>query len=280
MSDRAGEVVLAARAVGKRFPPRGGAWLRRGGWQVAVDGVSLEVMAGEVFGIVGRSGSGKSTLLRLLAGLEEPDTGTVVGPLGTPGEVSRERHRAVQLVLQDPAASLDPLQRVGAALAEPLAVHGLVPPQGREARVAALLRSVGLPASASFSSKRPRELSGGERQRVAIARALACEPRVLLLDEPVSALDVSVQGQVLNLLLDLRRELDLTLVLVAHDLRLVASVCGRIAVLAEGRIVESGVTETIIRDPAHAVTRELLAALPAVPGVGRNPVGSDCVFTA
>jgi peptide/nickel transport system ATP-binding protein len=279
VADGADEAMLSAREVVKRFPPRGGAWTRRGEWPVAVDHVSVDILAGEVVGVVGRSGSGKSTLLRLLADLDKPDSGEVIIKIGERRGSANERRRLVQLVLQDPGASLDPIQRVGAAVAEPLVIHGLAVPGTRAERVASLLGAVGLPQDAAFAARRPRELSGGERQRVVIARALACEPRVLLLDEPVSALDLSVQGQVLNLLLELRRSLGVALVMVSHDLRLVASVCQRVAVLAAGRMVESGPAEQIIERPSHAETIGLLAALPPIRWPERNPIAGESVFT-
>jgi ABC-type glutathione transport system ATPase component len=166
----------------------------------------------------------------------------------------------VQVVFQDPHASLDPRQSVGGILAEPLAVHRLVPRGERRSRGKVLLGEVGLPSDDAVLDRLPRALSGGERQRVALARALASGPRALILDEPVSALDVSVRGQVLNVLLELRERAGLAMLLIAHDMRLVARLCGSVAVMAGGRVVEEGPTRGVLENPAHTATAELLAA--------------------
>ena len=205
MGGSEGDPILAARQVVRRYPARGGVrWGRDRELVAALDGVSLELRPGEILGVVGRSGSGKSTLARVLLGLERPDEGEVIfdgRSLEALTEPERRRlRRDVQVVFQDPHAALDPRQSVGDAVAEPLAVHGLVPRGERRERGKLLLGEVGLPGEDAFLERSPRELSGGERQRVALARALASEPRALILDEPVSALDASVRGQVLNLL--------------------------------------------------------------------------------
>jgi ABC-type glutathione transport system ATPase component len=220
--------------------------------------VSIEVAAGEICGLVGQSGAGKSTLARLLALLERPDSGEVrydgerVDNLGAAAQ--RSRRRAVQIVFQDPGTALDPLQRVRAIVEEPLTIHRLHEGAARPRRIGELLAAVGLPGDDDFLTRYPRELSGGERQRVAIARALACEPRALILDEPVSALDVSIRGQVLNVLVELRERLGLAMVLIAHDLALVAEVCDRVCVMLAGRIVESGPAEAVLGAPLHPHT--------------------------
>jgi peptide/nickel transport system ATP-binding protein len=228
----------------------------------ALRGVSLGVGAGERVGIVGESGSGKTTLGRILVGLDTPTSGDVRFE-GMPIVGRRERElrslrAGVQMVFQDPMGSLDPRLTVGAIVAEPLVGLGL--PVDRGARVAELLEAVGLPAGAA--RRYPHQFSGGQRQRIALARALAPRPRVLVADEPVSALDVSVRAQVLNLLLDLADDLRLTVVLVSHDLSVVRFFCHRVAVLYRGEIVESGSTEAVYDDPQHDYTRTLLASIP------------------
>jgi len=260
-----GPPILAARHVVRRYPARGGVrWGREREWAPALDGVSLELWPGEILGLIGRSGSGKSTLARVLLGLETPDEGEVTfdgRPLGSLSDPEQRRlRREVQVVFQDPHASLDPRQSVGGILAEPLAVHRLVPRGERRSRGKVLLGEVGLPSDDAVLDRLPRALSGGERQRVALARALASGPRALILDEPVSALDVSVRGQVLNVLLELRERAGLAMLLIAHDVRLVARLCGRVAVMAGGRVVEEGPTRGVLENPAHTATAELLAA--------------------
>lgn len=265
--------LFTAVAVGRRYPRRGGVWTRRGGGVKALAGVTLRVGAGESIGVVGPSGSGKSTLARLLAGIEQPDEGTIAvgGVVVSPGpertlEVLR---RTVQLVFQDPASSLNPRQRVGAAVREPLTVRGL---RRREAvrRGLELLEQVGLPDPGALVTRLPRDLSGGERQRVALARALACDPRILVLDEPTAALDASVRGQVVNLLHTLRRRRGVALVTVTHDLALVAGLCERIIVLVDGTVVEEGEVAGVLAQPRHATTAALTAASAVVRG-GWNP---------
>jgi ABC-type glutathione transport system ATPase component len=260
-----GAPILAARDVVRIYPGRGGVpWGRQRNRVVALDCVSLELRPGELLGLVGRSGSGKSTLARVLLGLERPDRGEVSfegRPLEALTEPERRRlRRDVQVVFQDPHAALDPRQSVGGVVAEPLAVHGLVPRYERRKRGKHLLGEVGLPGEDAFFDRSPRGLSGGERQRVALARALASGPRALILDEPVSALDASVRGQVLNLLLDLQDRSGLAMLLIAHDVRLVARLCTRVAVMAGGRVVEEGPTRMVLESSAHEATAELLAA--------------------
>jgi oligopeptide transport system ATP-binding protein len=265
MGGSEGAPILAARQVVCRYPARGGVrWGRDRELVVALDGVSLELGPGELLGLVGRSGSGKSTLARVLLGLERPDEGQVTfdgrSLEALTGPERRRLRRDVQVVFQDPYAALDPRQSVGDVVAEPLAVHGLVPRGERRGRGKLLLGEVGLPGEDAFLERSPRELSGGERQRVALARALASGPRALILDEPVSALDASVRGQVLNLLLDLQERTRLGMLLIAHDVRLVARLCSRVVVMAGGRVVEEGPTRKVLESPAHGATAELLAA--------------------
>jgi peptide/nickel transport system ATP-binding protein len=257
--------IVAAREVVRHYPARGGVrWGRSPETVVALDGVSLELSQGETLGLVGRSGSGKSTLARVLLGLEKPDAGEVTydgQAIDSLSEAMRRRlRREVQLVFQDPQASLDPRQSLGGIVVEPLAVHGLGARGERRGRGRVLLREVGLPNGDEFIDRLPRELSGGERQRVALARALASEPRALILDEPVSALDASVRAQVVNLLVELQERTGLAMLVIAHDVRLVARVCTRVAVMARGRIVDGGATQDVLERSAHPATAELLAA--------------------
>jgi peptide/nickel transport system ATP-binding protein len=233
----------------------------------AVAGVSFAVAAGETFGLVGESGCGKSTVLRALAGLNT-DYGGEVRLDGTvlPPHRPRGFFKRVQMVFQDPYGSLHPRQTIQAQLLEPLRNQGMTPPADA---VGAALDSVGLPRTAAF--RYPHQLSGGQRQRVAIARALMLQPEVLLLDEPTSALDVSVQAEILNLLMDLRAQRNLTYILVSHDLAVVAHMCHRIAVMQGGRIVDGFDAATLrAGTPAHPYTQELLAASEAY---GEAPAG-------
>ncbi|HEX4804416.1 MAG TPA: ATP-binding cassette domain-containing protein [Conexibacter sp.] len=254
----------------KRFPlTRGVLFRRRVGEVAAVDDVTLAVHAGESLGIVGETGSGKSTLARILLNLLEPTRGVVRwrGEDVTRARGARllELRRARQMVFQDPAGSLNPRKTVGAAVADPFAIHGLLPDRAaRGRRVGELLEQVGL--EPALANRYPHELSGGMRQRVGIARAIALGPELLVADEPVSALDVSIQAQILTLLRDLRRDLGLTLVLIAHDLAVVRHMCDRVAVMRHGRLVEVAPVEELYATPREDYTRELLAAVPRIPG--------------
>ena len=246
--------------------------VRRGAAR-AVEGVSFEVGERETLALVGESGSGKTTTGRAILRLVEASGGSVryrrepgaepIELLALDERALRPLRRELQIVLQDPLASLDPRRTAGEAIGEGLRVHGIARGEAAEARVAALLERVGLAPEKSRSF--PHELSGGEGQRVAIARALAVGPRFVVLDEPVSALDVSVQAQVLHLLMDLQEEQGLSYLLIAHDLSVVRYVADRVAVMQAGRIVEEGSVEEIFERPAHAHTRALLAAMPKLP---------------
>ncbi len=243
----------------------------------AVDDVSLSVPRGETLGIVGESGCGKSTLARCLVRLYQPEAGEVrfggADVLRLGGAERRAYNRQVQMVFQDPFGSLNPRMTVGDCLREVLSVHGVVPKPRIAARVAELLSLVHLPAEAA--ARRPHEFSGGQRQRIGIARALAMEPAIIIADEPVSALDVSVQAQIVNLLLELQRDLGLTLVFITHDLRLVRHLAHRVAVMYLGRVVEIGPTAELFANPRHPYTRALIQAAPRlVPG---RPVREDAV---
>jgi peptide/nickel transport system ATP-binding protein len=235
----------------------------------ALAGISFSVQQGRSFGIVGESGSGKSTLARIALALDRPDSGTVrlqgLSLFEMPRRELREARAHMQMIFQDPYGSLDPRQRVEKIVAEPLAALGGAGGAGRRARVQASLEAVGL--KASDASKYPHEFSGGQRQRIAIARALITRPSLVVADEPVSALDVSVQAQTLNLMSDLEREAGVTFLLISHDLAVVAHICETTAVMYRGRIVEMGETAAMFANPAHPYTRELVDATPRLDGV-------------
>ncbi|WCC80950.1 ABC transporter ATP-binding protein [Cutibacterium equinum] len=232
----------------------------------ALDGVSLHVDEGERLGLVGESGSGKSTLLKVMMALLRPDSGVVRfrGRSLSDNEAVRDVRRSVAMVFQDPRSSLDPRMNIGRAITEPLRspVARTMTRQERQDRLAKVMMDVGLdPESAT---RFPHEFSGGQRQRIAIARALVTQPDILLADEPVSALDVSVRAQVLNLLNDLVRQRGLTMVFVSHDLAVVRHLCDTVAVMSRGRVVERGRLSDVYRDPQHEVTQELLTAIPRI----------------
>ncbi len=232
--------------------------------RLALEGVSFSIVAGRSFGIVGESGSGKSTLARIALALDKPNSGIVRLEGRSLFELPRRELRTLrahmQMIFQDPYGSLDPRQRVGKIVAEPLAALGGASRAERRARVAASLEAVGL--RSADSAKYPHEFSGGQRQRVAIARALITRPKLVVADEPVSALDVSVQAQALNLMSDLQREAGVTFLLISHDLAVVAHICETTAVMFRGRIVEMGRTDELFSAPAHPYTRELVDATP------------------
>ena len=244
----------------------------------AVDGVSFSVEVGETFGLVGESGSGKTTTGRCILRLIEPTSGEVrfkgEDVLAFSPWRMRQARRDMQIVFQDPYSSLNPRMRVGAIVEEPLIIHKIGTKPERRARVAELFDLVGL--DPSQLTRYPHQFSGGQRQRVGLARALALNPSLIIADEPVSALDVSVQAQVINLLMDLQDRLKLTYLFIAHDLRLVRHICSRVAVMYLGRIVEMGETEAIFAAPAHPYTRALLSAIPVPdPNVPRERVVLD-----
>ncbi|OYX43959.1 MAG: peptide ABC transporter ATP-binding protein [Rhodobacterales bacterium 32-67-9] len=257
--------LVIAAGLGRNFPARHGLIGRtQDVW--AVRDVDLAVARGETVGIVGESGCGKSTLGRMMLGLEKPTTGTVTfddRDLSALGSAERRGlSRRMQMVFQDPFGSLDPRRSVGAQVADGLKTHAIVPAAEVRAEVARLLEQVGLPASAA--TRRPHEFSGGQRQRIAVARALSTRPDFIVADEPVSALDVSIQAQVVNLLMDLRRDLDLAMLFISHDLHVVRHLCTRIVVMYLGRIVEEGPATQVFGSPAHPYTRALLAATPSL----------------
>jgi len=265
------DVILAVSGVTKVFARRSlaDAIRRRDALRTfAVEDVTLSVRAGETLGIVGESGSGKTTLARMMVRLLSPDAGAITfrgeDVSQARGEDLRRLRRRVQLVYQDPYSSLNPALTVGAAIGEPALVHGLADRGSIDARVGELMEQVGL--RANLRSRLPRDLSGGQRQRVAIARALAVEPELLVADEAVSALDVSIQAQVVGLLAELQRSLGLTLVFVSHQLATVSHLCERVVIMYRGRIVEAGPTAEVFARPRHGYTAALMAAHP-----GRRP---------
>ncbi len=256
--------LLEIRDLRMHFPVRGGVFRRAVDTCKAVDGVSLTIAPGETLGLVGESGCGKSTLGRCVVRLLKPTAGQILFEGADLAPLSRAAlkplRRQLQMVFQDPVESLNSRHTVGQTLEEPLLIHGLGDAAARHARVRELLAQVGLPAGAA--DKFPFEFSGGQRQRVGIARALALSPRLIVCDEPVSALDVSIQSQVLNLLMDLQRTLGLGYLFIAHNLAVVKHISDRVAIMYLGRIVELAGADAIYRSPRHPYTRALLSAIP------------------
>jgi ABC-type oligopeptide transport system ATPase subunit len=255
--------IVEVRHLTKTFARRR-SWFSEAEATTVVDDVSFDIDEGETFGLVGESGSGKTTTGRCILRLIEPTSGEVRFKGEDVLSFAPARLRAargnMQIVFQDPYSSLNPRMRVGAIVAEPLVIHGIGDRRGRETRVSELLQLVGL--EPSMAGRYPRDFSGGQRQRIAIARALALNPSFLIADEPVSSLDMTVQAQVMDLLMDLQRRLRLTCLLIAHDLRLVENVCTRLAVMYRGRIVEIGPTAAVFGSPKHPYTQALLSAIP------------------
>jgi oligopeptide/dipeptide ABC transporter ATP-binding protein len=274
------EPLLVARGLRKYYPVAGGFFSRRSLAVRALDGVDVTVRAGETLGVVGESGCGKSTLGRCLLRLVEPTAGEVRFDgrdlLSLPAREMRRMRRAMQIIFQDPYASLNPRMRVGAIVAEGLEVHGLARGDDKRRRVEELLQQVGL--GPEHAARYPHEFSGGQRQRIGIARALAVGPRFIVADEPVSALDLSIQAQVLNLLSDLQEQMGLAYLFISHDLRVVEHISHRVAVMYLGRIVEQAPREALYANPRHPYTRALLSAVP-VPDPRhrseRTPLGGD-----
>ncbi|MFN0154914.1 MAG: ABC transporter ATP-binding protein [Gaiella sp.] len=263
------DVLMRIRGLKKHFPVRQGLLKRTSGYLQAVDGVDLDIRRGETVGLVGESGCGKSTLARTLLRLLEPTAGEIafegvdLVALGS-RELKRVR-RNMQIVFQDSVGSLDPRMKVGKLIAEGLAIHGTASRAERQGVVHEMLERVGMPPEAA--DRYPHQFSGGQRQRIGLARALVLRPKLVVADEPVSALDVSIQSQVLNLLVELKQEFDLTYVFVAHDLAVVAYISDRVAVMYLGRIVELAPSDELFARPLHPYTMALLSANPEpVPG--------------
>ena len=269
------EPLMRARGVVKHFPIRRGVLQRISGYVRAVDGVDLDVLPGQTVGLVGESGCGKSTLGRTLLRLVEPTSGEVsfdgrdITRLRG-GDLKKAR-REMQIVFQDPVGSLDPRMRVRDIIGEGLTTHGLATGRERDRRVSEMLERVGLRPEAA--SRYPHEFSGGQRQRIGIARALVIKPKLVVADEPVSALDVSIQSQVLNLLVELKQDLQLTYIFIAHNLAVVGYISDRIAVMYLGKIVEIADAADLYRRPLHPYTQALLSAIPQlVPGRRRQRI--------
>lgn len=261
-----GETILSVKNLKKHFPITAGFILQREvGAVKAVDGVSFDVKRGETLGLVGESGCGKSTTGRTILQLYRPTAGTVEfegRDLTTlKGNDLRQMRKEMQIIFQDPFASLNPRMTVGSIVSEPLQIHGLYPNKSeRQEYVEALLERVGL--NPYFINRYPHEFSGGQRQRIGIARALALRPSFIVADEPISALDVSIQAQVVNLMEELQEELGLTYLFIAHDLSMVRHICDRVAVMYLGKIVELGSTREVYDNPLHPYTQALLSAVP------------------
>lgn len=265
------DIILETKGLKKHFPIRKGFFLRESGAVKAVDDIDLTIYRGETLGLVGESGCGKSTLGRSLIRLYEPTAGTIqfdgADFLNAKGENLRKQRKDLQMIFQDPFASLDPRMTVGQIIEQPFHIHNLLGPQEREARVKQLLELVGL--KASHVNRYPHEFSGGQRQRISIARAIALDPKLIICDEPVSALDVSIQAQILNLLKDLQERLNLTYLFISHDLSVIEHVCDRIAVMYLGRIVEISSRDELFKNPQHPYTQALMSSIPSI-GTGKK----------
>lgn len=265
------DIILEAKSIKKHFPIKKGFFMREVGQVKAVEDIDLTIHRGETLGLVGESGCGKSTLGRTLIRLYEPTGGTIkfdgADFINLKGEQLRQKRRDIQMIFQDPYASLDPRMTVGQIVEQPFIIHNMLGKTERQTRVKQLLELVGL--KASHVNRYPHEFSGGQRQRISIARAIALNPKLIICDEPVSALDVSIQAQILNLLKDLQEKLKLTYLFISHDLSVIEHVCDRVAVMYLGRIVELSTREELFNNPRHPYTRALLSSIPTI-GEGKK----------
>ncbi len=260
------EIILETRELKKKYTLRNHRFTmkKQKDFLYAVNGVSLKVKKGETMGIVGESGCGKSTFARLVSRLIEPSSGSVIFKnqdltKAAPDEI-RAARKNIQMIFQDPYASLDPRKRVLNLLTEPLAIHNIGTPESRKEQALTMLENVGL--QKSYAHRFPHEFSGGQCQRINIARSLMLNPELIICDEPVSALDVSIQAQIINLLIDLQQKFQLTYIFISHDLNVVRYFCDRIAVMYMGEIVEFGDAEEVYTNPKHEYTQKLLSAVP------------------
>lgn len=276
MNDRGqqlSEVILDVKNVKKFFPIKKGFFKKTVGYVKAVDDVSFSVKKGETLGLVGESGCGKSTLGRTLIRLYEPTAGTIFFEgddfCKLKSSDLRKKRKDIQMIFQDPYASLDPRMTIGRILSQPFEIHNLLTPEQRLKKVKELLEIVGL--KASHVNRYPHEFSGGQRQRISIARAIALNPNLIICDEPVSALDVSIQAQILNLLTDLQEQLGLTYLFISHDLSVIEHFCDRVAVMYLGKIVEIANSADLYAKPTHPYTQALIAAIPRV-GEGKKQI--------
>ena len=263
-ASRDAETLVHLEGVVKHFPIRAGLLRREVGRVHAVDGVSLDIKRGETLGVVGETGCGKSTLARCIARLHDLTEGTIIFDGRDISRLSRGQMRplrkGIQMIFQDPIGSLNPRRRVGSIIGDPFAIHGIGPGEQRKKRVQELMRLVGL--NPEHYNRFPAEFSGGQRQRIGVARALALRPKLIIADEPVSALDVSIQAQILNLLTDLQDEFGLTYIFIAHDLSVVQHISDRVAVMYLGKIVEVATVSELYARPRHPYTNALLSAVP------------------
>lgn len=267
------ENILEVNNLKKYFPVKKGFFRREVGSVKAVDGVSFNLKPGETLGLVGESGCGKSTLGRTLIRLYEPTEGSILFKgsdfCQLSGSELRKTRRQIQMIFQDPYASLDPRMTIGQILTQPMKIHNLHNPKERLEKAKELLEIVGL--RATHIDRYPHEFSGGQRQRISIARAISLEPELIIADEPVSALDVSIQAQILNLLKDLQDKFKLTFIFISHDLKVIEHFCDRVSVMYLGRIVETATRDEIYENPSHPYTQALFSAIPQV-GQGKKKI--------
>lgn len=265
--------ILQARGLRKYFPIRRGLFKRVADYVRAVDGIDLEILPNQTLGLVGESGCGKSTVARLILRLLYPDAGRIRFMDKEIADLSERQfkplRKQIQMIFQDPYSSLNPRMTVAQSIAEGVRISGITDERAMRQRIEKLLEMVGMPAASA--ERYPHEFSGGQRQRVGIARALSVSPRLILCDEPISALDVSIQAQIINLLKDLQAELGLSYLFISHDLNVVSYICDHVSVMYRGQIVESAPAEVLFDDPRHPYTLKLLAAVPDTSSMDWNP---------